>query len=106
MPEKDYFSVKAQKPIEILSITPFTNAKLERIFSRMNRVKTNFHNRLSIERLENCLRISEEGCAINEFDPDHAMKRWYENKVRRIANTKPHKYSNKPQEQKDPVAIR
>ena len=47
--------------IEILLITPFTNTKLERMFSRMNWVKTDFRNRFSIERLENCLRISEEG---------------------------------------------
>ena len=34
------------------------------MFSRMNRVKMDFHNQLSRERLENCLRISEEGCDI------------------------------------------
>ena len=38
--------------IELLMITPFTNAKLERMFSRMNRVKTDFRNKLSRERLE------------------------------------------------------
>ena len=42
-------SVKSQCPnvlhvIELLLITPFTNAKLERMFSRMNRVKTDFCN--------------------------------------------------------------
>lgn len=78
-------------------ITPFTNTKRERVFSRMNRVKTDFHNCLGIEHLENCLRITEEGCAINEFNPDHALKRWYENKVRKITNAKPHKYPNKRQ---------
>ena len=30
--------------IELLLIIPFTNAKLERIFSRMNRVKTDSQN--------------------------------------------------------------
>lgn len=81
--------------IEILLITPFTNAKLERMFSRMNRVKTDFRNRLRRERLENCLRISEEGCAITEFNPDKSIERCYQNKVRRIANAKPYKYPNK-----------
>ena len=57
---------------------------------------------MSIERLENCLRISEEGCAINEFNADHAIKRWYENKVRRIANAKPPKYPNKRQRVEGP----
>ena len=46
--------------IEILLITPFTNAKLDWMFSRMNRVKTEFPNCLNIEHHENCLRISEE----------------------------------------------
>ena len=62
----------------------------------MNWVKADFRNRFSIERLENCLRISEEGWAINEFNPDHAIKRCYENKVR-IAKPKPQKYPNKRQ---------
>ena len=30
--------------IKLLQITPFTNAKLEQMFSRMNRVKTDFRN--------------------------------------------------------------
>ena len=33
--------------IEILLITMFTNTKLERMFSRMNRVKTDYRNRLA-----------------------------------------------------------
>ena len=57
--------------IKLLLITPFTNAKLERMFSRMNRVKTDFCNRLSRERLENCLRIREEGCNIADYNPDN-----------------------------------
>ena len=75
--------------IELLLITPFTNAKFERMFSRMNRVKTDFRNRLSRERLENCLRISEEGCDIADYNPDNAIKKWYEGKVRRISSAKP-----------------
>ena len=61
--------------IELFLITPFTNAKLERMFSRMNRLKTDFRNRLSRERLENCLRISEEGCDIADYNPDNAIKK-------------------------------
>ena len=61
----------------------------------LNRVKTDFCNCLSIECvekflcLENCERISEEGCAIDEFNPDHEIKRQYKNKAGRIANAKP-----------------
>ena len=83
--------------IELLLITSFTNAKLERMFSRMNRVKTDFRNRLSRERLENCLRISEERCDIADYNPDNAIKKWYKRKVRRISSAKPHNYPNKRQ---------
>ena len=69
--------------IEILLITPFTNAKLEQMFSRMNRVETDFCNSLCIECLDNCLRICEEGCAINEFNPDK-----YPNKCQRIEGSR------------------
>ena len=58
--------------IKILLSTLLTNANFEEMFSRMNRVKTDFYNSLSAEHLGNCLRISE-GCAINEFNPDHAI---------------------------------
>ena len=84
--------------IELLLITPFTNAKLERMFSRMNRVKTDFRDRLSREPLENCLRISEEGCDIADYNPDNAIKKWYEGKVHRVSSAKPNKYPNKWQQ--------
>ena len=77
---------------ELLMITPSTNAKLERMFSRMNRIKTDWRNKLKRERLENCLRISEEGCAIQEFKPDKCIDRWYQQKVRRISAAKRHDY--------------
>ena len=56
--------------IELLFITPFPNAKLERMFSQMNRVKTDFHNRLVQKRLETLLRIGGEGPEIKGFEPD------------------------------------
>ena len=41
--------------IELLLITPVTNAKLERMFSQLNHVKTDCRNRLGQERLEHLL---------------------------------------------------
>ena len=81
--------------IELLLITPFTNTKLQQMFTRMNRVKTDFHNGLSRERLENCLRISKGGCNIADYNPDNVIKKWYKGKVHRISSAKPHKYPNK-----------
>ena len=83
--------------IELLLITPTTNAKLERMFSRMNRVKNDWRNRLSRERLENNLRIGEDGPLSKDFDPEAAIERWYNQKVRRIGAAKPHKYPQKRQ---------
>ena len=58
---------------EILMIVPFTNTIVERLFSQMNRVKTDFHNRLSRSRLDMCLRVREEGRSIKDFVPDHVI---------------------------------
>ena len=78
-------------------ITPFTNAKPEQMFSKMNRVKMDFRNRLSREQCKSCLRISEEGCDIANYNPYNAIKIWYDGKVRGISLAKPHNYPNKQQ---------
>ena len=67
--------------IEFLLITPFTSAKLERIFSRLNHIKTDYCNRLGQEQLEHLLRIGEEGLEIEEFDANVFMDFWYNGKV-------------------------
>ena len=79
---------------ELLLICPFTNAKLERMFSRMNRVKTDWRNRLSRDRLDNLLRIGEEGCSIGDFNPDPYIDQWFSDKVRRLT-AGPHQYPQK-----------
>ena len=73
-------------------ITPFTNAKVERMFSRMKRVKTDWRNKLGRDRLESLLRISEEGVSIDDYNPDRAIEQWYQEKVRRISSAKSHSY--------------
>lgn len=81
--------------IELLLITPFTNAKLERVFSRMNRVKTDSRNRLSQKRLDTSIRVSEEGVEISKFNPDPYIQKWYGDKVRCIKGAKSKKYPQK-----------
>lgn len=80
--------------IELLLITPFSNAKLERMFSTMGRVKTDWRNRLGRDRLEASLRISEEGTSINDFCPDAAIESWFNAKVPRL-NCSSHSYPKK-----------
>ena len=79
---------------ELFLICPFTNAKLERMFSQMNRVKSDWRSCLSRERLDVLLRISEDGPSLEEFNPDLSIDRWYTEKVRRL-NSGPHNYPSK-----------
>ena len=60
--------------IELMLISPFTNAKVERLFSRMSRVKTDLRNRLRRNCLDVCLRIKKEGVTVNAFNPDPVME--------------------------------
>ena len=71
--------------IKIFLITPFSNGKLERMFSRMLRVKNDWRNKLGRDQLEALLRISEEGPSIENFNPDIAIESWYNEKVRRLS---------------------
>ena len=62
---------------EILLVVPFTNAIVERLFSRMNHVKTDFHNRLSRSRLGTCLQVGEDRTSmIEDFNPDRVIEKW------------------------------
>ena len=58
------------KIIKILLITLLANAKLERKFSSMLRVKTGWRNRLAYEQLDHNFRISEEGVSISDHNPN------------------------------------
>ena len=68
---------------QILLIVPFTNAIVECLFSRMNRVKTDFRNRLSQSRLDTCLHVGE-GSDIKNFNPDRVINRWWIEKERHL----------------------
>ena len=72
--------------IKLLLITLFSNAKLERMFSTMGRVKTDWRNRLGRDRLEANLRISQEcvSNSIDDFCPDGAIESWFNAKIRRL----------------------
>ena len=60
----------------ILFTVPVSNAKLERMFSKLKRVKTNFCCSLGVKGLENILRIMEEGSSWEMFYPISAIKQW------------------------------
>ena len=83
--------------VKILLITPFANAKLERVFSQMNQIKTDSRTCLGLERLDTQMCISKEEASIVEFNPDPFIQKWYEDKVCHINGTKPRKYPSKYQ---------
>ena len=65
---------------EILLVVPFTNAIVERLFSRMNQVKTDFCNILSRSRLDTCLRVGEDRTSIEDFNPDRVVECYWNKK--------------------------
>lgn len=70
---------------ELFLICLFTNAKLERMFSRMNCVKTDWCPILSRDCLDVLLRVSEEGPSLKEFNPDVSIACWYSHKVHHLS---------------------
>ena len=79
---------------ELFLIYPFTNAKLERMFSRMNRIKNDWRSSLSRDQLDVLLHISEDGPSLEEFNPDASIDCWYTDKVRHL-NAVTHNYPSK-----------
>ena len=68
--------------IRLLFTVPISNAKLERMFSKLKLVKTNIRCSLGVNRLENILRIMEEGRIWETFGPTYVRKKWSTDKVR------------------------
>lgn len=81
--------------IKILLITPVTNAKLERMFKRMMRVKTGWRNTLVNVRLDHNLKVSEERVSITDINPSDDIGKWYNEKVTNLKGEEPQKYLEK-----------
>ena len=64
-------------PIEILLLLPVSNAKVERGFSSMRRIKTDRRSQLGERTLDNLMRISVDGPAVSDFSSDVAVKRFF-----------------------------
>ena len=79
---------------ELLLIHPFSNAKVERMFSRMSRVKTDWRSRLTRQNLDALLRIGEEGPTTADFDATQSIDHWFNDRVRRLTSSS-HKYPEK-----------
>ena len=80
--------------IQILLITPSTSAKVDRMFSQMERIKIDWRIHLGRDRLDSLLRLSEEGQSLEKFNPTSANDRWFNDKVRCLTSSS-HKYPGK-----------
>ena len=60
--------------IGFLFTVSVSNTKLERTFSKLKSIKTNFRCSLGVKRLENILRILKEGSSWESFDPTSTIK--------------------------------
>ena len=60
--------------IGFLFTVSVSNTKLERTFSKLESVKTNFRCSLGVKRLENILRIMKVGSSWESFHPTSTIK--------------------------------
>ena len=80
--------------IRFLFTVSVSNAKLERMFSNLKHIKTNFCCFLGVKRLENILKIMEEVSNWENFDLISAMKKWSIDRIRRATEEKDRLASN------------
>ena len=69
--------------VEICFVMPLSNAHLERLFSRMNRIKSKTRCRLTNSRLGSLMHIGQDGKELSTTIVLPAMKLWEEEKIRR-----------------------
>ena len=66
---------------EIFLIIPFTNAKVEKLFSKMKHVKTIARNWLGRDRLDLLLCVGEKGPPLEALNPHVVADMWFSDKV-------------------------
>ncbi|XP_065667866.1 zinc finger protein 862-like [Hydra vulgaris] len=81
--------------VELLFVLPVSNGKVERLFSLMNRIKTDTRNRLTEKRLNNLIRVCTDETNSGEFDVNPAIELWAEDTLRRPTQESRKTYSKK-----------
>ncbi|KAJ8356263.1 hypothetical protein SKAU_G00190570 [Synaphobranchus kaupii] len=61
---------------EILFVMPISSAQCERGFSVQNRIKNTTRSSLHVSTAEDLIRISTEGCPLEQFNPSHVAAKW------------------------------
>ena len=84
--------------LELCLCTLFSNATLERFFSHLKVMKTQFRSKLSAESLNSIMRIRIKGLSLEEFNQDYACKCadfWYNSKACRLYQCKRKEYTKR-----------
>jgi len=78
---------------ELAFSLPFSNGRVEQIFSSMKTIKTERRTSLSEETLNDLVEIFVEGPPLSLFSADHAVELWWSdcNTTRRVNQTLPRK---------------
>ena len=79
--------------IRVLLTFPISNAKVERGFSTMRRIKTDWRCRLNAHTLDHLMRISIEGPSSIDFNPQCAVRKFFS--TPRKPNVQPYHGSSK-----------
>ena len=68
--------------VEIVFSLPVSNAAVERVFSRINIIKSKSRCSLSEDRLDELVRIAIDGLPLKQWDASLAIKLWWSDKQR------------------------
>ena len=91
--------------VELLFCIPISNAKVERLFSLMNRVKTDCRASLGESSLNHLIRIRMEGPAFQDYDSTPAIQSWLSSAARRPNQKARKQYKSRDSVKKSKVLI-
>ena len=91
--------------VELLFAIPISNAKVERLFSLMNRVKRETRATLSEGTLNNLVIIRAEGPELQDYDPTPAIESWLSSAHRRPNQKTRKKYKSQGAAKKSKALI-
>lgn len=91
--------------VELLFSIPISNAKVERLFSLMNRVKTDRRATLGESNLNHLVRIRLEGPAFQDYDSTPAIQLWLSSAARRPNQNIRKRYKSRDAVKKSKVLI-
>uniref|UniRef100_A0A1X7UFM9 HAT C-terminal dimerisation domain-containing protein n=1 Tax=Amphimedon queenslandica TaxID=400682 RepID=A0A1X7UFM9_AMPQE len=74
----------------LLFTLPVPNGKLERIFSTLKLIKVDRRSSLGNSVLDDLLALNTDPISLKNFNPDHSIQLWWNDKVRR-PNQRPRK---------------